>query len=323
MPTPQHFDSSSIPASRAGGRSMGGSVDIMGVQRGAHKDGDDICPKFQFKKPGGIQPDGTPLWGWNDADSARCARCKRRDLEHVVVRDFCQEGLEEERAKVKREQEKKAQREMMQHQMPAPGRGMGGGGDLTAANPTHESAAAAALKSRTPTDPFAAQMGVLELEPGVPDPLALTAYRQAEKEQSAALAAHKAKEEAERAAAAAAKLPATGGIDIGDAAGSAVAAASAEEENARFKAEVEKMVAEQLEKERQEKAAKKDMSLKEMLASINLEQYLPAFEEEGMEMSVLVELARTEDGKAAVDEALKELGVKSIGHRLKIFAALQ
>ena len=39
-------------------------------------------------------------------------------------------------------------------------------------------------------------------------------------------------------------------------------------------------------------------------------------------MSVLVSLARG-DGKEALDEALKEVGVKSIGHRLKIFAALQ
>ena len=76
-------------------------------------------------------------------------------------------------------------------------------------------------------------------------------------------------------------------------------------------------------KEREEKAAKQSMTLKEMLTSVSLERYLPAFEEEGMEMSVLVQLAQTEDGKAAVDEALKELGVKSVGHRLKIFAALQ
>ena len=47
-----------------------------------------------------------------------------------------------------------------------------------------------------------------------------------------------------------------------------------------------------------------------------------AFEQEAMEISVLVTLARSE-GKEALDEALKEVGVKSVGHRLKIFAALQ
>lgn len=322
-PTPQHFDSKSIQ--RTGGRSMGGSVDIMGVQRGAHKDGEDICPKFQFKTPGGTQPDGTPLWGWNDADAARCARCKRRDLEHIVVRDFCQEGLDEERAKVKREQERKERD--LQHQPVRGGQQAPGATyDPTAGNPS-ESATAAAVRARTEargvTDPFAAQLGLLELEPGVPDPLALTAYRQAEKEQATAMAARKAKEDAQKAADLAAKLSATGGVDISDAAGSAAASASADEENARFKAEVEKMVAEQLAKEREQKEAKQSMTLKEMLTSVSLERYLPAFEEEGMEMSVLVQLAQTEDGKAAVDEALKELGVKSVGHRLKIFAALQ
>lgn len=51
-------------------------------------------------------------------------------------------------------------------------------------------------------------------------------------------------------------------------------------------------------------------------------QYIPTFEAEGMEMSVLVALARGQS-KDALDDALKELGVKSVGHRLKIFAALQ
>ena len=159
----------------------------------------------------------------------------------------------------------------------------------------------------------------------MPDPLAISAYRQAEKEQSAARAARRAREEAESAAAlAATKMAATGDMDVSDAAGLATASqAAADDENARFKAEVEKMVAEQLAKEREEKAAKANMTIQQMLASVSLDQYLPAFEEEGMEMSVLVQLAQTEDGKAAVDDALKELGVKSIGHRLKIFAALQ
>ena len=87
------------------------------------------------------------------------------------------------------------------------------------------------------------------------------------------------------------------------------------------------MVREELAREQQMKQASKDaaasMTCKEMLSKLGLEQYLASFEAEGMERSVLVELASTEDGKAAVDEALKEIGVKSVGHRLKIFAALQ
>ena len=31
-------------------------VDIMGVQRGAHKDGEDVCPKFVFKVCAPLSP---------------------------------------------------------------------------------------------------------------------------------------------------------------------------------------------------------------------------------------------------------------------------
>ena len=37
--------------------------DIMGDRRGAHKDGEQICAQYVFKKPGGTNPDGTTLWG--------------------------------------------------------------------------------------------------------------------------------------------------------------------------------------------------------------------------------------------------------------------
>lgn len=47
---------------------------------------------------------------------------------------------------------------------------------------------------------------------------------------------------------------------------------------------------------------------------------LPA--RQALELPVLIQLARS-DGKEALDEALKEMGVSSIGHRLKIFSALQ
>ena len=49
-----------------GDPTMRPDVDIMGVQRGAHKDGADVCPQYIFKVPGGVQPDGTPLCGWRN-----------------------------------------------------------------------------------------------------------------------------------------------------------------------------------------------------------------------------------------------------------------
>ena len=81
------------PRPMRGDPTMRPDVDIMGVQRGAHRDGPDICPKFQFKIPGGKNPDGSVLWGWNDAAAASCANCGRRDLEHVVIRDYTAEAI--------------------------------------------------------------------------------------------------------------------------------------------------------------------------------------------------------------------------------------
>ena len=171
-----------------------------------------------------------------------------------------------------------------------------------------------AISARDPFD----SMGTFELEPGVIDPLAAvgSAYKKVEQSQREMQLAQQAAAAAK--AAENAKAPATGGVDVGD-------ASAADEENARFKAEVEKMVREELAKEKLKKLETpvSGLSIKEMLSSLNLDQYLPAFESEGMEMSVLIQLSQTEDGKAAVDEALKEIGVKSVGHRLKIFAAIQ
>lgn len=44
--------------------------DIMGDRRGAHVEGKDICPQYVFKKPGGVNPDGTVLWG--ELGTGRC-----------------------------------------------------------------------------------------------------------------------------------------------------------------------------------------------------------------------------------------------------------
>jgi hypothetical protein len=63
-------------------------VDIMGVQRGTHISGPDVCPKYVFTMPGGKNADGSTLWGWNDIRAAYCANCGQRDIDHVVVRDL-------------------------------------------------------------------------------------------------------------------------------------------------------------------------------------------------------------------------------------------
>jgi len=281
-------------------------VDIMGVQRGAHKDGAHICAHFVFKKPGGKNPDGTTLWGWNDVEAANCAACGCRDMDHVVLRDLTDEYL-------KKDREREAHRARKSDGTPPgatsyqPGRremvrAEAGEADPTAANPT-ESA---------PSLTYISPIQVYELEPGIPDPLALNAY-------------HETQKAMQEAAAAQAAQTATGSIDSD-------AFASAAEENARFKAEVERAVKEQMAMEHRAASAASapahkpaaPRSVKEMLASVGLDRHLAAFEEEGMELDVLVQLANADGGgKEALDEALKEVGVKSVGHRLKIFAALQ
>jgi len=58
-----------------------------------------------------------------------------------------------------------------------------------------------------------------------------------------------------------------------------------------------------------------------LLASVGLERYGKTFEEEEMDPDTLIEVLQ-QQGKASLEEALKELGIKSMGHRLKIINAL-
>jgi len=287
---------------------MGRDVDIMGIQRGAHVDGEDVCPGYVFRVPGGELPDGTKVFGWNDTGAVYCARCGLRDTAHVVLKDL------PAAAELLKEMQKKAP-------LPPPPR---------VAQPPPPRAFATAAPQEDGAA-FAAQSPLMlyELEPGTADPLAATAYAGAKREHDAKVRARieaqkseEARIAAEAAAAARALSPA-GGLD-GE-------TARLRAENERFKAEVEAMI-------KQSQAAPPTVAkvealnapppegapadVAEMLTRLNLPQYVDKFEEEGMEMGVLIALARG-DGKDALDDALKEAGVKSVGHRLKIFAALQ
>lgn len=293
MPEPTHY--APKPTVMRGDPTMRADVDIMGVQRGAHKDGPDVCPQFVFKVPGGTNEDGTKLWGWNDVSGAYCKNCKCRDTDHVLIRDFTTEALERDRKKDGEEMMKKA------NPPPAPEPpARATGGDATAHNPS------AALSRSTYVDP-AASMQVFELEPGVPDPLAINAYRDAERERDAKLAKQTAAEQQRRAASQAAQA----------ARDEVTRASAADDENARFKAEVERMVREQLAKERSDRvealsapataADGGEMSVSAMLTSLGLDRYIPAFEEEGMEMAVLVQLAQVHRSPATTSTSLTPL----------------
>ena len=58
-----------------------------------------------------------------------------------------------------------------------------------------------------------------------------------------------------------------------------------------------------------------------LLRAVGLPQYEKLFEEEEMDPDTLIEVLE-QQGKASLEEALKELEIKSMGHRLKIINAL-
>ena len=211
-PTPTHY-APVVKASR-GDPTMRADVDIMGIQRGAHKDGPEICSQFIFKIPGGSNEDGTTLWGWNDKASAYCARCKQRDIDHVIIKDWTEDAMQRDREKFA------ASQKAAQAAPAAPKSDTGKTGDATAANPS-------SAYSRTYVEPVT-PMQVFELEPGVPDPLAINAYNDAAKERDAALKAQREQEQVKKQQEA--QMSAT----LADAARASVA----DDENERFKAEV-------------------------------------------------------------------------------------
>eukprot|EP00965_Chrysotila_dentata_P186333 6152594-Pleurochrysis_carterae.AAC.1 len=61
----------------------------------------------------------------------------------------------------------------------------------------------------------------------------------------------------------------------------------------------------------------------EMLRDLDLPQYIAQFEEEEMtSLSLLEDIASRADGERELVEALKEMGVKKMGHRQAIVGAV-
>ena len=60
-----------------------------------------------------------------------------------------------------------------------------------------------------------------------------------------------------------------------------------------------------------------------MLKELGMEQYVAQFEEEEMtSMQLLEEIACRSDGEKELMEALKEMGIKKMGHRQTIVGAV-
>lgn len=338
----------------------------MGYQRGAHVDGEDICKHFKFQVPGGRNSDGSPLYGWNDVRANYCARCGLYDTDHVLLKD-----TSEVNEKTKDSKKSAAMQQPAAQAPPRPPvkRPDANEGSLAKsalhvyelepgiADPLAAAAYSAAkreqeqeLKARQEAERAQAEWVCLRPWPAHLSP-DLSSFHVSLTAGDCAQAAYQANKQASTPPPVSQEARAP----------ERSVAEQERDKNARFLLEVEAMVkagraqppesapklAEAEPPPPQTTAAPANVA--ELLAQLKLSQYIERFEEEGIELSVLMTLARgepssmplttglpltllnetvpyaccTADRKDALDEALKEAGVASVGHRLKILAALQ
>lgn len=325
------------------------SEDINGYVRGAHKNGTDICPGFEFHLPGSQSTPGNVIWGWNDIEAFKCERCKRPDVEHIVLREPV---IPELKPKVERAVERPVE--------VATDSASGAMRDPTSANPRPYFDTAARRAREAAADAFfsagySPDDGMLDESC---DPLAINA-RPKPKPAPASPPPQPAPVEPHHTVAAPAAAPAplhavAGAVPTapGDLAEGVQDPALQEllardaSANEAFKREVERMVREaNRQKELDERevaqsapvvgkrvAESKNLAgcavprghfatTADLLTPLGLSQHAGAFEDEAMDPDTLIDVLEHQ-GKAALDEALKELGVTSMGHRIKITNAL-
>ncbi|KAL3919265.1 MAG: hypothetical protein SGPRY_005694 [Prymnesium sp.] len=251
----------------------------VGFQRGAHVDDPQICSQYEYKVPGGKNPDGSALFGWNDVGAVFCLRCGHRDTEHTLVRDTIERSSR--RTSTKGE----------------------------AAHPLAHKRAVPHAPMQSDVEQLsravASTMQLYELEPGVADPLAVLAYEDAKREHE---------EMSVRLAVARSEKTSNALPDQREDDDQVAETSCLPDENERFKAEVDLFIKQsqvasptgaKLEALRAPPPEGVAADVGELLKQLNLEQYIENFEKEGMELPVLLALARG-DGKEALDAALKE-----------------
>lgn len=266
----------------------------MGHRRGAHQDGAEICSQYLFKMPKNE----------NDLTGFVCDRCGRRDSEHVIIAPS-----------------------------PMP--------SVQSSKPAVRQTAPPALKpAQQQLDPLAPPEAVSssacsgQLDDST-DPLALAARPRP-------------------AAAAAAPVPATDEAtdETAPVTGGEPEPPSGSGADDAFKAEVERMVQEAVAREQREAAAFRAEveamvrqsrppaveaqpsaeaappgagpaagDVEAWLASLSLAQHAAAFRGAGVTPGALAALLR--EDRARCDARLKELGVKSVGARLRIVNAVR
>ena len=269
------------------GRHGAADIDILGYRRGAHQDGASVCEQFVFTVPG--KPG---LIGWNDVSGVYCARCGRRDIEHIVLADTAE----------------KPSKRSNDASCPSPP------GLQTVGAVAGPQARADNVRTRESVRAINAQIGMLDSSL---DPIAIAATHGSNAQRSPPSA--EAPPPAEDAEAFKAEVERMVQRSIAD-------DARRQQTNEGFKAEVDRMVQTSVAPDRLERLTAPlppgvPDTTSDLLHALQLSQYTEAFDAESLELPVLVSLARS-GGKEALDEALREVGVTSVGHRLKIFSAL-
>jgi len=271
-------------------------VDLNGYKRGAHQDGEEVCKQYEFTVPG---YDGT-VWGWNDVRGFNCKACGRLATEHVVI-----------------EEPKILEMPKRREPVAPPSATV----EPAVAFDPHEDAE----RYRARAAEYEAKYEAGDMLDEMNDPLAVNARPKPKPPPPPPQQLPKQPQQPPQSAC----TPAHEALSAGDAVEQARRDA---EYNEAFKREVERMVrekpnlaasAQQPEVPPALVTVPKDTfrDAAALLASVNLPQYTTQFEEEEMDPTTLIEVL-DQQGKAALDEALKELGIKSMGHRLKIINSM-
>ena len=323
------------------------SEDLNGYIRGAHQDGEDVCPKYVFHLPGSSSTPEKVVWGWNDIASFDCERCKRPATEHVVIREPPKyDPTKDKEPKIKGISGRTGEA----IELGASGSGMDGKATLpdTQERKKREAEAAAFINAGYSPDGMLDEMNdPLAInarpkpKPAPPPPPPPAPVHQPPQPQYAQPPAPPPMPTKPSELAEGVQDPALQELLARDAAA-----------NDAFKREVERMVRdanrEQELKAREASSAptggaskggaggvaeSKDLSgctvpmgtfpdASALLSSVSLtDKYLAMFEEEAMDPDTLIEVLQ-QQGRSALEDALKELGIKSMGHRLKIINAL-
>lgn len=315
--------------------------DLNGYIRGAHKDGVEVCPAYEFHLPGSSSTPEKTVWGWNDVASFDCEKCKLPAVDHIVLRE----------PNIVKEKPEDPRKRGMADLPPGAVTSMNVGAsraDPTAIDPgvvseqrrQRQAEEAAFINAGYSPD------GMLDEDN---DPLAIAARPKPKPKPPPPPAPPPTPSPAYMAGQPPPAPFSSTGADLAegvqDAALQELLSRDASA-NEAFKREVERMVRE-ANRESELNArlgtgapvapppvvsevrnltgcavpAGTYADARALLLSVGLERYESTFNEEAMEPDTLIEVL-TQQGKGALEDALKELSIKSMGHRLKIINAL-